>query len=153
MVAVYPYDNAYQSEIDTLMNEIAMEFDLPISNGSKSTAKPLDKHWVAFNQSKIIGTVGVVRIDSSYSILKNMFVKKEFRGAGYGTAQSLIQKAYDWCLTEELSHICLGTMSQFLAAHKFYEKNGFQRVNLEELPSTFIANPIDDVFFIKKLKQ
>ncbi len=53
------------------------------------------------------------------------------------------------CYAEGMSCIYLGTMSQFKAAHKFYEKNGFKKIIISNLPLSFITNPIDDVFYKK----
>ena len=82
-----------------------------------------------------------------------MFVKKEFRGKELGTAQLLLTKVYDWCSSAGISHIYLGTMSQFKAAHKFYEKNGFNRISKKDLPNGFVNSSVDDVFFVKTLQQ
>ncbi len=149
MIEIIPFQNIHQIEIIEMINEIALEFELPISNKNKSSSQRLDNYWVAFNETEIIGTIGVLKMDNSYSILKNMFVKKEFRGATFGISQMLLEKVYNWCLTENINTIYLGTMSQFKAAHKFYEKNGFQIIMKNELPSSFITNPVDDVFYKK----
>jgi GNAT superfamily N-acetyltransferase len=80
-----------------------------------------------------------------------MFVKKEFRGKDYGIAELLLYKVIDWSNSENIAHIYLGTMNQFKAAHKFYEKHGFEKIGPSNLPSSFIKNPIDDIFYKKEL--
>jgi GNAT superfamily N-acetyltransferase len=151
MLKIIPFKNNHQSEINAMITEIAQEFELPISNKKKSSSQPLDNYWVAFNQTEVIGTIGVIKMDTNYAILKNMFVKKEFRGATFGISQMLLEKVYDWCLTENINSIYLGTMNQFKAAQKFYEKNEFQKIMDNELPLSFNANPIDTVFYKKIL--
>lgn len=153
MIKINLYKKTNQSEIDVMLAQIANEFEVPISNQNKSISQPLDKHWVAFNKTEIIGTVGVLRFENSFSILKSMFVKKEYRGKDLGISKLLLYKVIDWCKKEGIHHIYLGTMNQFKAAHKFYEKNGFKQVNKNKLPSSFINNPIDDVFYLKILKN
>lgn len=151
MIKIRLYKKTDQGGIDRMINSIADEFELPISNGNKSEIQPLDNFWVALNDKEIIGTIGIMKIDNSFSILKNMFVKKEYRGREFGLAQLLLNKVVDWCNSKSISNIYLGTMSQFKAAHKFYEKNEFRKVIKNELPLSFITNPIDDVFYKKIL--
>ena len=151
MIKIRLYKKADQNEIDRMIDSIASEFDLPISNGNKSRVLKLDKYWVSINNRKIIGTIGILRIENNFSILKNMFVTKEYRGKDYGIALLLLNKVFDWCNSESINTIYLGTMNQFKAAHKFYEKNGFEKISRNKLPSDFTTNPIDDVFYKKKL--
>jgi GNAT superfamily N-acetyltransferase len=80
-----------------------------------------------------------------------MFVKKGYRGKDYGISQLLLTKVFDWSIKQSASSIYLGTMNQFKAAHKFYEKNGFQKIIKSKLPLNFIQNPIDDIFYKKHL--
>ncbi len=152
MIKIHPFTEVYQNGIDKLIHDIANEFEAPISTTNKSTQQALDKYWVALHQMEIIGTIGLLKIDSTTCVLKSMFVKKQYRGTGFGTAQLLLHKVYEWCAAEGICYIYLGTMSQFEAAHKFYEKNGFEKINRDMLPSGFIANPIDDIFYKKQIR-
>jgi GNAT superfamily N-acetyltransferase len=148
MIEIKVYSNDNQNDIDKMLSEIANEFDIPISNQSASTtAKLIDEYWVALNGNEVIGTVGVLKIENRKAVLKRMFVKKIFRGKEFGVSSLLMQKAFDWCRDENVNYIYLGTMDQFKAAHKFYEKNGFQKISKNTLPTDFVNNPVDDVFY------
>ncbi|WP_179007185.1 GNAT family N-acetyltransferase [Winogradskyella forsetii] len=151
MLSIHRYNKTFQNDIDLMMDAIATEFESPISSSKNSKSQNLDACWVAFYKTDLIGTIGILKIDSAFSVIKNMFVKKDFRGSVYGVAQQLLNTAYDWCLTQDISHMYLGTMNQFKAAQKFYEKNRFVKIELTELPSGFIRNPIDTVFYVKVL--
>jgi GNAT superfamily N-acetyltransferase len=151
IIEIHPYKKVNQDEIGEMINEISKEFKFSIYNGRKSTGLSLDKYWVAFYKTEIVGTIGVLKIDSNTSILKNMFVKKGYRGKDYGISQLLLTKVFDWSIKQSASSIYLGTMNQFKAAHKFYEKNGFQKIIKSKLPLNFIQNPIDDIFYKKHL--
>lgn len=151
MIKILPYRKNYQIGINKMINEIANEFEWPISNTNQSKPQTLSKHWIAFNETEIIGTIGVLNINNTFTTLKNMFVKKEFRGKNYNTAQMLLNKVYESCYGENIFCIYLGTMNQFKAAQKFYEKNNFIRIDKSNLPESFILNPIDDVFYKKVL--
>jgi len=151
MLEIKSYKKGYQIEIDIMINDISKEFLLPISNGKVSTTLSFDEYWVAFIKGKIVGTVAVLNIENSFSILKNMFVKKEYRGKSYGVSQQLLNKALERSQKQGVKTIYLGTMNQFKAAHKFYEKNDFQKISSSKLPSLFSLNPVDDVFYKKNL--
>ncbi|MDA2424244.1 GNAT family N-acetyltransferase, partial [Bacillus cereus] len=43
--------------------------------------------------------------------------------------------------------IYLGTTVKFLAAHRFYEKNGFESVSIDELPKNFPVLQVDKKFY------
>jgi len=152
MIRILPYSNKYKDQINSMLIEIDSEFELSISNIEASEkSKPLDNYCVALDQDRIVGTIGLIKIDDESIVLKNMFVRKSHRGSTIGLSASLLQEVLDWCKLAKATHIYLGTMSQFYAAHKFYEKNGFQKIAKNELPLNFNANPIDDVFYKKLL--
>lgn len=152
MITIIPYQRIYQADIEALLDEIAMEFSSPISSPKKmDQSKSLDKYWLAIDDQTIAGTVGIIMIDPHTAILKSMFVRKEYRGKTKGVSKSLLHKALDWCENEKMLSLYLGTMTQFKAAQKFYEKNGFKPINKSELPSHFIHNPLDTVFYFKPL--
>jgi len=152
MIKIRLYKKSDQSEIDKMIDSIATEFKLPISNPNKASMPLLDKYWVSLHNNEIIGTIGVLRIEGEFSILKNMFVKKEYRGNDSRIASLLLNKVFDWSNSKSIDTIYLGTMDQFKAAHKFYEKNGFEKISIIKLPSSFITNPIDDVFYKRNKK-
>lgn len=70
---------------------------------------------------------------------------KSFRGQG--VALALLDKVRRWSRENGFRNIYLGTMKQFKAAQRFYEKNHFVRISKTELSEFFIHNPLDDVFF------
>lgn len=148
MVTIKPFKVVYQKEIDTMLMEISKEFETTIFSKNKPVkANSFNQYWVAFIGKELIGTIAILKIDNRCSILKNMFVKKEFRGKKFNVSRKLLLNTFNWCKSENINNIYLGTMEQFIAAHKFYEKNGFQKIPKSELPRGFIQNPIDSVFY------
>lgn len=151
---ITPYQNIHQSGIDDMMQEIALEFDEEISSKPTHTT-PLvpDAYWVTLMNEQVIGTIGIVMVKNEFAILKRMMLKRSFRGKAFGISQLLLQTVLDWCVQNNVNQIYLGTMHQFKAAQIFYEKNGFQRISETELPSTFLTNPLDAVFYQRKLDE
>lgn len=113
--------------------------------------KPGQKYWVAVTEEEVAGTIGIVLFDNDKAVLKRMMVGKKFRGEEFGTAASLMKVALDWAKSQGAVEVYLGTMSQFAAAQKFYRKNGFSEIAEKELPSLYPQNPMDTVFFMKKI--
>ena len=79
--------------------------------------------------------------------IRKMFVKKEFRGKELGVAQQLLNTLIEHCRELGITDLYLGTVDMLKAAHRFYEKNGFNRINAEDLPSYFPRMMADNVFY------
>ncbi|WP_053223749.1 GNAT family N-acetyltransferase [Roseivirga seohaensis] len=107
---------------------------------------------MALFDGKVIGTIALIIIKHEYGILKKMMLKKEFRGATHNVAKQLLQTTIDESEKDQLEWIYLGTMTQFKAAQRFYQKHGFQQIDEKELPADFLRNPIDTLFYELSLK-
>jgi N-acetylglutamate synthase-like GNAT family acetyltransferase len=154
MIEIVPYDEKYELGIHEMLVSIEGEFEHPIRNLSKNTKKALpNEYWIALKGKEVIGTVGLLFIRPQNAILKSMMIRKDFRGKAQGLSYLLLQKAMDCCLKNEIETLYLGTMWQFKAAQKFYQKNGFKEIQEKELPKNFLGNPLDKIFFYKKIKE
>ena len=76
-----------------------------------------------------------------------MFVKKEYRGPKYQAASRLLNNALRWAEEKSIKAVYLGTTPQFVAAHRFYEKNGFESIGIEQLPISFPVLKVDKKFY------
>jgi N-acetylglutamate synthase-like GNAT family acetyltransferase len=52
-----------------------------------------------------------------------------------------------WCRQKDINEVYLGTVEQLHAAKRFYERNGFVKVEKDTLPETFPLMPVDTEFF------
>ena len=75
------------------------------------------------------------------------FVAPTWRGAQKGVAGGLLAVALSWARMKGVSDIYLGTTAQFVAAHRFYEKNGFVEVPKDTLPASFPVMEVDSRFY------
>ena len=151
---IVPFEEHHRPQIVLLMTGIAIEFPNPISpkrTDGVSSVKVPDKYWVAVIDNTVIGTVSITKLKNGSSLLGNMFLDRRFRGSGI--AQSLLETVTQWAGDEKLTTIYLGTMDQFKAAQKFYERSGFQKIYPEALPADFPLNPLDDLFYKKTLRK
>ena len=102
--------------------------------------------WVAEDNGVIVGTIALIDIGEGQGALRKMFVHKDYRGAKQ-TAKKLLDMLLVWAKKKELQEIYLGTTDKFLAAHRFYEKNGFVEMAKEQLPSAFPVMKVDSRFY------
>ena len=149
-VEITPFQKNHQNGVDKLMAAIATEFPQPIFSPTSKKIKdvftiPTNKFWVALSGNQVIGTIGLQSLSNDAIMLKSMFLAQDFRGLGI--SQSLLAVLQKWCGLNGFTTIYLGTMEQFIAAHKFYEKNGFRRINQNDLPVDFVTNPVDTIFY------
>ena len=107
-----------------------------------------NKYWVAENEGKIVGGVGIGKLEGADRIceLQKMYCLPEIRGTGIShelikIALNYAKKYYDKCYLE--------TLKNMIAAQKFYEKHGFIRINEPIVKTEHFAC---DVRYIKELK-
>jgi N-acetylglutamate synthase-like GNAT family acetyltransferase len=108
--------------------------------------------WVAICDGRVVGTISLLDIGNQQGALRKMFVHRDFRGADKGTANRLLGALFDWARPRGFREIFLGTTSKFLAAHRFYEKNGFEEIPRSSLPPAFPIMEVDTKFFRRRLE-
>lgn len=107
--------------------------------------------WVALDGGRVVGTIALLDIDHGQSALRKMFVAASHRGAQHGVAQRLLQTLIAWCRARGVREVYLGTTDRFLAAHRFYEKNGFALIDRNHLPQRFPVMAVDTRFYWRTL--
>jgi GNAT superfamily N-acetyltransferase len=153
-VQITTFQPKHQSDIDQMMEQISLEFEQNIL--IENYKKIIDlfylenyKFWVAIVNKKVVGTIGFFELESKNGEIKKMYVDKSFRGKKI--SKLLLDTLIDWAIKNKFNQIYLGTMTQFKAAQRFYEKNGFEKINQSELPNDFIKFPLDSIFFSKQV--
>lgn len=109
--------------------------------------------WVALAGDEVVGTLGLLDIGNRQAALRKMFVNARYRGAQHGVAKMLLQALLAWSSSKALREVYLGTTSKFLAAHRFYEKSGFEEVPRASLPESFPVMQVDSRFYRLALAQ
>ena len=86
MYKIVPFDKQFQEEICILMDQIQDEFEIPFRNpNGKQISDIADREnlfWVALDENRVVGTIGLSRIDSHSAFLRHLFVAKKSRGKG-----------------------------------------------------------------------
>lgn len=103
--------------------------------------------WVALDRSEVIGSIALLDIGGAEAALRKMFVAASHRGGGHGVAAQLLRTLLDHASKNGLKTIYLGTTEKFLAAHRFYEKSGFEPIEPNSLPATFPRMAVDTRFY------
>lgn len=155
-IEIIEYDQQFEQEtIDLIVGIQAGEFGVPITardqpdlrNVSTFYQQGNGNFWLALHNNKVVGTIALIDIGHNQVALRKMFVHPDYRGKHKAPAWQLLQEVFAWCRLRGVTDIFLGTIEQFKAAHRFYEKNGFKRIDKEELPAAFPAMPLDKIFY------
>ena len=169
-LTILPLSNVYRDEVAGLILPIQQtEFHVPITLADQPDLADLEAayfrpgghFWGAFVEGELAGTIGLLvrgpaGIHTPIGVIRKMFVKPPFRGKQWGVAQRLLETLVTYSRENGLEHLYLGTITSRKAAHRFYEKNGFERMEKTALPAIFPFMPVDDVFYhleIKPAKQ
>lgn len=155
-VEIKKYDDHYQSQVVELILSIQKEeFNIPISieeqpdllNIPKFYQTGCGNFWVAISNDQVIGTIAIIDIGNQICALRKMFVDKNVRGKERGIAMSLLDTVVAWSQEHGIKEIYLGTTSSYLAAHRFYEKHGFNEIDKRLLPRAFPVMSVDSKFY------
>ena len=153
---VKEYYKQYQAQVvDLILHIQQQEYNIPITKNDQPDLFTIEdfyqtgngNFWVAIYNDKVVGTISLLDIGNNQVALRKMFVDKEYRGAKFKTASLLLNNAIKWAREKTIKEVYLGTTPQFLAAHRFYEKNEFTSISLKYLPENFPVMQVDKRFY------
>lgn len=141
MITIEPYCGKYDEEIISLI--------LGIQNGENKLGLTLEEQpdlkaikesysdkggefWTALDDGRLIGTIGLMMKPDGYAVLKKFFVHKDHRLQKVGL--KLYLTLLDYAKEKGVRHIFLDTPAAAKQSHVFYEKAGFRRIDISELP-------------------
>jgi N-acetylglutamate synthase-like GNAT family acetyltransferase len=107
--------------------------------------------WLALSGGEVVGSIALRDIGNKQGALRKMFVKDTYRGKEHSVAVRLLDRLVRSATSAEVKELYLGTTEKFVAAHMFYEKNGFVRVVPESLPKAFPRMSLDTRFYRRAL--
>lgn len=154
------YTPAYKEQvIDHILAIQRDEFGIAITRADQPDLDAVEtfyqagagNFWLALDDGRIVGTVGLIDIGGGLGALRKMFVAPAHRGAAAGVAGRLLAVLLAWARARKLSAVYLGTTAKFLAAHRFYEKNGFVELGRADLPAVFPVMKVDSKFYVYAL--
>lgn len=160
MVNVVPFTPAHAPGVPALILPIQQaEFGIAVTLADQPDLLDIPgfyqagrgNFWVALDQGQVVGTIGLRDIGEGRAALRKMFVAASHRGREHGVAAALLDTLLAWSSAQGLQEVLLGTTDRFLAAHRFYEKNGFEVVPRESLPASFPVMAVDSRFYRLRL--
>jgi GNAT superfamily N-acetyltransferase len=161
-VIVEKYTSDYhQQVVDLILHIQRDEFGVPITIADQPDLNSIEtfyqrgngNFWIARQNSKVVGTIALIDIGNQELALRKMFVDSSYRGKPYNVGQALLDKVFEWMIENNCVAVYLGTLERFVAARKFYEKNGFTKINIEELPKSFPRMKLDTTFYKKEMSN
>lgn len=157
-VIISEYRPEYAEDVISMILEIQQnEFSLPITIENQPDLLDIENFYqkrgcffVALWENEVVGTIALIGTREGDGALRKMFVKKDFRGKG--VSKSLLSTLINWAKEHDFKKIYLGTTPQFLAAHRFYEKNDFVKIEKDQLPKSFPVMEVDKLFYFYELE-
>lgn len=156
MIKIVPYTAEHAAGVVSVILPIQQsEFGVPITLDAQPDLLDIagfyqrncGNFWVAIHGENVVGTIGLLDIGNRQAALRKMFVAAAYRGAEQGVAKQLLDELLVWSAKQGITEILLGTTDKFVAAHRFYEKNGFSEVQKSSLPQTFPVMAVDSKFY------
>lgn len=149
------HNDTLHAGIVSLITKIQQqEYDIPITYEDQPDLADIngfyDEFWIAQAGNEVVGTIGLL-IMGDTGVIRKMFVHQDHRGSNKSIAQKLLHTLEVHCQSIGIHELYLGTTTAFKAAHRFYERNGYRAVPLEELPENFPRMVVDTVFYRKTL--
>jgi N-acetylglutamate synthase-like GNAT family acetyltransferase len=154
--------NGYCDQVIELIVAIQKnEFGLPITLNQQPDLLDVETHyhngggnfWGAFICGNLIGTIGLINCGHNAACIRKMFVKMEYRGKELGIAQQLLNTLMQYCKEKEITDLFLGTTHQLKAAHRFYERNSFTKIEVADLPAYFPRMITNNMFYQLQLNN
>lgn len=145
-----------QQVIDLILPIQQLEFGVPITAADQPDLAKIPEvyqagrggFWVGMANGEVAGTLGLIDFGGGGAIRK-MFLRKDQRGTGL--AQALLDTLLKHAIGTGIPGLWLGTLPHMLAAHRFYERNGFTRMEPVALPLDFPRVAVDTVFYHRAL--
>jgi GNAT superfamily N-acetyltransferase len=151
-----PLNNTHCQDIINIILPIQqIEFGVPITLEDQPDLLDIEGNyindgggfWGTFDGDKLVGSIALINAGEGVGAIRKMFVLKEYRGKEFGIAQQLLDMLLQYCREHNIPRVCLGTVGQLQAAQRFYEKNGFQKLAIEDLPANFPRMKPDHIFY------
>src|ERR1700742_3724054 len=128
--------------VDIIIPIQHIEFQVPVTLEAQPDLLDIETYyhqgggnfWGAFYDGKLVGTVGLITMKNNAGCIRKMFVRKEYRGKELSIAQTLLDTLLAYGKRHQINAVYLGTVEQLKAAHRFYERNGFTRIEKANLP-------------------
>lgn len=162
-ITITPYEHRFAQQVGELIVHIQQnEFGVPITYDDQPDLKNIPEFyqrnggnfWVALTPTcEVVGTAALIDAGEGVGVLRKMFARHDHRSTKDCVGPRLLGTLLGWAGLHNFREIYLGTLDQLHAAHRFYEKNGFEKITLADLPECVerIRMKIDSKYYCKRL--
>jgi N-acetylglutamate synthase-like GNAT family acetyltransferase len=156
VIQIVPFSPQLADDVGALIIGIQRdEFHIPIALEDQPDLQGIPafyqrgagNFWVALAEGEVVGTVALLDLGDGQAALRKMFVHANYRGRPQGVSARLLDTLLQWSGAHGVKEVYLGTTEKFVAAHRFYERNGFQQIAAIELPPSFPRMAVDTRFY------
>ena len=155
MITITRFDDRYtQDVIDLVLHfqndgtrpAVSVEDQPDLLNITELYVNAGGDFWIATDDGKLAGTIGIMPCKGGIAVLKKFFVYEKYQGEPVHLGRQLYSVLLDFAKKNGVKKIMLDTPYNTTRAHKFYEKAGFKKVSESELPMRF-SHPYKDCDF------
>ncbi|HEX3178431.1 MAG TPA: GNAT family N-acetyltransferase [Methylomirabilota bacterium] len=86
---------------------------------------PRGAFWIVRDDSRVVGSVGVDRVDAHTAELHRLYVDASARGRGIGRV--LVETVLDWAREQGIPRLVLWSDTRFETSHRLYRRLGFEQ--------------------------
>jgi RimJ/RimL family protein N-acetyltransferase len=87
---------------------------------------PRGAFWVVREDARVVGSVGVERLDDRTAELHRLYLDSTLRGRGIGRA--LVETVLDWAREQGVRRLVLWSDTRFEQSHRLYRRLGFEQL-------------------------
>ncbi|MEM6161504.1 GNAT family N-acetyltransferase [Erwinia sp. P6884] len=162
LISLKRYQPGYQQGVVSLILPIQnQEFGIEITAEQQPDLSEIEAFyqrgggdfWLALAGGRVVGCIGLKDLGNQQAALRKMFVAEGYRGSATGAANALLNRLLDHASRQQIREIFLGTTAKFHAAHRFYEKHGFEEIAIPQLPAAFPLMQVDTKFYRLRLPR
>jgi GNAT superfamily N-acetyltransferase len=145
-ISIQIYADIYQKQVENLVLGIQNgEFNLGLTAQDQPDLPNIGEFykegcfWIALNeQNQVMGTIGLEPLNEKQAVLRKMFLDKSMRGnKDLNLAQNLFETLVNYTQQKGYQELWLDTPLMAQAAHRFYERNGFELMPRANVPKSY----------------
>lgn len=157
MITVSQFEDKYTQDVIDLVLHFQNDGTRPIVTVNDQpdllniTGEYINKggnFWIAKDEIKLIGSIGIMSYGNGIAVLKKFFVYEDYQGEPHHIGRKLYAHLLAFAKEKKMKTILLDTPHNTARAHKFYEKAGFKKVTEDMLPIKF-SHPYKDCDFFE----
>lgn len=132
MLRLHPYEDKYQNDLIQFLKKCLPQSGRCLDLEGRHSVylkvqKTFEHFWCLFDDSEMVGTVALKRLDSLRCELKSLYLAERYQGIGLG--HDLLETAIKEAKREGYAEMFLDTLATSRRALALYERSGFVRID------------------------